>query len=66
MPGMVENKSGPVSFPVKLSDGRSVRRHQEKVIEKQHRASRGYPSNEIYVSDPDRGVQHMAKLNSEI
>ena len=45
LPGVVVNKSGPVSFIVKLLDDRTVRRHQDHV---RARRAQHFPEREVY------------------
>ena len=45
LPGVVVNKSGPVSFIVKLLDDRTVRRHQYHV---RARRAQHFPEREVY------------------
>ena len=53
LPGVVVNKSGPVSFIVKLLDDRTVRRHQDHV-----RACRAqhFPEREVYDDVSERPI----------
>ena len=32
LPGVIKNKSGPVSYQIQLDDGRVIRRHQDHII----------------------------------
>ena len=32
LPGVIKNKSGPVSYQIQLDDGRMIRRHQDPII----------------------------------
>ena len=53
LPGVVVNKSGPVSFIVKLLDDRTVRRHQDHV--RAHRAQH-FPERDVYADVSERPI----------
>ena len=51
LPGVVVNKSGPVSFIVKLLDDRTVRRHQDHV---RARRAQHFPERDVYADVSER------------
>ena len=53
LPGVVVNKSGPVSFVVKLLDDRTVRRHQDHV---RARRAQHFPEREVYDDVSERPI----------
>ena len=53
LPGVVVNKSGPVSFIVKLLDDRTVRRHQDHV---RARRAQHFPEREVYDDVSERPI----------
>lgn len=65
MPGVIEKASGPLSYQIKLEDGRIVRRHIDHILARPRTETSNLMTNDDWINLPDVNQGNNTASNSQ-